>query len=337
MLSYVVRRVVAMLLMLVALSMVVFGLFQVLPADPAALTCGKSCTPVVIAANRRRLGYDRPVTEQYARFVSAIFVGRDYGVGRARFHCDAPCLGHSFARGVDVRPLLVERMGVTAQEAVGGFVLWIAVGVGGGVLAALWHRRWPDRTLMSLSLLGYSFPDFFIGLLLLYFVVFRFHVMSLPGVHALPRGPRGLVALDAAAVGDAGGQQRGVLHAADPHAGARHDGRGLRADGAQQGARAGRGDRSARAAGRPDAGGHRRGHRPGRAARRRRDRRAGVRPARARAPGAGLGRHLRPAAHRRHRAARCGVRDRREPRGRPALRGARPARPPDLSPCGSCC
>ncbi|WP_460445895.1 ABC transporter permease [Angustibacter aerolatus] len=180
MLSYVVRRVVAMLLMLVALSMVVFGLFQVLPADPAALTCGKSCTPVVIAANRRRLGYDRPVTEQYARFVSAIFVGRDYGVGRARFHCDAPCLGHSFARGVDVRPLLVERMGVTAQEAVGGFVLWIAVGVGGGVLAALWHRRWPDRTLMSLSLLGYSFPDFFIGLLLLYFVVFRFHVMSYP-------------------------------------------------------------------------------------------------------------------------------------------------------------
>ena len=46
--TYIIRRVVAMILMLVALSVIVFLLFQALPADPASLTCGKSCSPQVI-------------------------------------------------------------------------------------------------------------------------------------------------------------------------------------------------------------------------------------------------------------------------------------------------
>ena len=63
--SYIVRRLVAMVLMLIALSMIVFLLFNALPADPARLTCGKACTPQVIEANRHRLGLDKPLYEQY--------------------------------------------------------------------------------------------------------------------------------------------------------------------------------------------------------------------------------------------------------------------------------
>ena len=65
--AYIVRRLVAMVLMLIALSMITFLLFNALPADPARLTCGKACTPQVIEANRHRLGLDKPLYEQYAR------------------------------------------------------------------------------------------------------------------------------------------------------------------------------------------------------------------------------------------------------------------------------
>lgn len=69
MLGYVVKRFGSMIVMLAGLSVLVFLLFSVLPTDPARLTCGKSCTDDVIAANRVRLGLDKPVAEQYAIWV----------------------------------------------------------------------------------------------------------------------------------------------------------------------------------------------------------------------------------------------------------------------------
>ncbi len=65
--SYIARRMVAMVLMLIALSMIVFLLFNALPADPARLTCGKACTPAVIEANRVRLGLDKPLVRAVRR------------------------------------------------------------------------------------------------------------------------------------------------------------------------------------------------------------------------------------------------------------------------------
>ena len=65
--------------MLLLLTLVVFLLFSVLPTDPARLTCGKACTPVIIEANRHRLGLDLPVWQQYWEFLKGLFVGRTYG------------------------------------------------------------------------------------------------------------------------------------------------------------------------------------------------------------------------------------------------------------------
>ena len=83
--AYIVRRLIAMVLMLIALSMITFLLFNALPADPARLTCGKACTPQVIEANRHRLGLDKPLYEQYVDFAKGIFAGRTYGSGTATF------------------------------------------------------------------------------------------------------------------------------------------------------------------------------------------------------------------------------------------------------------
>ncbi|MGN6242741.1 MAG: ABC transporter permease [Motilibacteraceae bacterium] len=188
--TYLLRRVVAMFLMLIALSIVTFLLFAALPVDPAALTCGKSCSPQVIAQNRVRLGLDKPLTVQYEQFVKGIFVGRTYGSGTATFECPAPCLGYSFRQGENVTTLIVKRLPVTAALAVGACILWLLAGVSVGILAALRRGRWQDRTSMGIALVGYSFPSFFIGLLLLFFIIIKF---SLPYPSYVPfsQDPKG--------------------------------------------------------------------------------------------------------------------------------------------------
>jgi peptide/nickel transport system permease protein len=168
--AYIVRRLIAMVLMLIALSMITFLLFNALPADPARLTCGKACTPQVIEANRHRLGLDKPLHEQYGAFVKGIFAGRTYGSGTQTFECDTPCLGYSFRKQAEVTDLIVDRLPVTGQLALGAFVLWIVVGVSVGVVAALKRGKWQGRTIMGAALTGYSFPSFFIALLLIFFV-----------------------------------------------------------------------------------------------------------------------------------------------------------------------
>jgi peptide/nickel transport system permease protein len=176
--AYIIRRLVAMVLMLIALSMIVFLIFNALPADPARLTCGKACTPQVIEANRHRLGLDKPLVNQYTDFVKGIFVGRTYGEGRVQFECHVPCLGYSFRKGEQVTDLLKDRFPVTATLALGGFVMWIVTGVSVGIIAALKRGKWQDRTIMGLALVGYSFPSFFIGLLLLFFVKIKWGLLG---------------------------------------------------------------------------------------------------------------------------------------------------------------
>jgi peptide/nickel transport system permease protein len=178
--AYVVRRVTLLFGMLIALSMIVFLLFAALPADPAALTCGKSCTPQIIAANRVRLGLDKPLVVQYANFVKGLFVGTTYGTGQAQFSCPAPSLGYSFRQGECVTDLLKSRIPVTISLAVGAFVLWMFFGILSGIIAALRRGRWQDRTLTGLALVGYSFPSFFIGLLLIFFVVIKWGILPYP-------------------------------------------------------------------------------------------------------------------------------------------------------------
>jgi peptide/nickel transport system permease protein len=179
--AYIVRRLIAMVLMLIALSMIVFLIFNALPADPARLTCGKSCSPQIIAANRHRLGLDQPLATQYVEFVKGIFVGRTYGEGKATFSCHVPCLGYSFRKGEQVTDLLWSRFPITFQLALGAFILWIVAGVSAGILAALRRGKWQDRSIMGVALVGYSFPSFFIGLLLVYFVQIKWGIIGFGG------------------------------------------------------------------------------------------------------------------------------------------------------------
>ena len=178
MLKYLARRVSATILVLTLVSMSVFMIFAVLPMDPAALTCGKACSPVVIEGNRHRLGLDVPVQVQYGRFVKGLFVGREYGEGAAAFTCPAPAFGYSFNRHECVTQLVGEAFPVTFSLAIGAFVLWMSVGIGLGVLAARKRNQWQDRLATAFVLVGTSLPTFISGILILIFVALKFGLVN---------------------------------------------------------------------------------------------------------------------------------------------------------------
>jgi peptide/nickel transport system permease protein len=120
------------------------------------------------------------VWQQYWNFLKGLFVGRTYGSGTQTFDCSAPCLGYSFKRGEEVTVLIKDRFPATMWLALGAFVLWIIVGVSVGIYAALRRGKWQDKTVMTISLVGYSLPSFFIGLILLFFVVLRWQLLPYP-------------------------------------------------------------------------------------------------------------------------------------------------------------
>jgi peptide/nickel transport system permease protein len=179
--GYLVHRFLGMLLLLFLLSISVFFLFSILPGDPARLTCGKACTPQIIAANRHHLGLDEPVLTQYQKFVTGLFVGRTFSEDSPDpIECNAPCLGYSFERNEEVLHLIVRNAPVTFWLAIGAFLLWLAAGISLGILAALRRGQWVDRVIMAVSLTGYSLPSFFIGLILIFFVIIKWGWLPFP-------------------------------------------------------------------------------------------------------------------------------------------------------------
>jgi peptide/nickel transport system permease protein len=170
-----------MLLLLFLVSVSVFFLFSILPGDPARLTCGKACSPAIIESNRHRLGLDEPPLTQYVKFVSGIFVGRTFSPDSPEpIKCDAPCLGYSFSRQEQVMSMITRAAPVTFFLAVGAFVIWIVVGLTLGIIAALNRARWGDRLIMGISLIGYSMPSFFLGLVLVFFVIIKWQFLPFP-------------------------------------------------------------------------------------------------------------------------------------------------------------
>ena len=181
MVGYLIRRVTLMVALLFLVTVAVFVLFNLVPGDPARLYCGKSCTPAVIDAIHTRMELDIPMVEQYTRFVSGIFFGRTFSPTSPQpIECEAPCLGYSYDKHTEVLSLITRAAPVTFYLAIGAFVVWLVVGISFGIFAALKRGRWPDRLVIGLSLVGYSMPSFFIGLLLYVFVIISLKLLPRP-------------------------------------------------------------------------------------------------------------------------------------------------------------
>ncbi|MEW1696749.1 ABC transporter permease [Streptomyces sp. NPDC093249] len=172
MLAYIVRRLFAVAVMLLVVTLVTLSIFFLIPkltgSDPAAMFVGKQADPASIEGIRQKLGLDEPILVQFWHFVSGIFVGRDYTGGGDTIHCAAPCFGYSFKTEQDVWAMLVDRIPVTLSMVLGAAVLWLVMGVSTGIVSALKRGTLIDRAAMVTALAGVSLPIYFTAMLALF-------------------------------------------------------------------------------------------------------------------------------------------------------------------------
>ncbi len=199
MFAFTVRRLVSAFVMLIIVSIVTFSLFVALPTNPARLACGQRCTPEIVENVSHTLGYDQSLPRQYGAFVSGIFSERKFPDDPVQernapdtiVHCPAPCLGYSYAQSRPVTDMIKEALPITVSIAFVAFVMWMVVGVSLGIVAALTRGTWLDRGLVGASLVGYSLPTFFLGLLLLNFVAISWGLWPVPSYVPLREDPVG--------------------------------------------------------------------------------------------------------------------------------------------------
>src|SRR5262245_13766603 len=139
--TYIIRRLIGAVLMLVIVSMITFAIFFVVPRisgatgeDLASRYVGRTFSEEQIAVAAERLGFNDPLPIQYGRWVKAIVVGADYDYGTGVERCPAPCFGYSFINRSPVWPDLLDRMPVTFSLALGASIIWLISGVAVGVL-----------------------------------------------------------------------------------------------------------------------------------------------------------------------------------------------------------
>jgi peptide/nickel transport system permease protein len=179
---YVIRRLLAAVLLLFVVSAVVFAIFFIVPRwagatsdDLASRYVGKTADAAQVHQMAQKLGFTDPIWVQYAHFAKGIVAGADYSTGPTTVHCPAPCFGYSFITQNPVWPELTDRLTVTVSLAAGAALIWLLTGVATGVLSALRKGTVFDRAAMGVALAGVSLPIFFTGLLSLSIFSYGLH------------------------------------------------------------------------------------------------------------------------------------------------------------------
>jgi peptide/nickel transport system permease protein len=183
--TFIIRRLFATVLLLIIVSMITFAIFFLLPRlagqttyDLAAQYVGKNPIPSQIHAVEIRLGLNEPLPVQFGRFLKGIVAGENYTDGASVVHCPAPCLGYSWKSQQPVWPLLTSNIPVTLSLAAGAAVIWLFSGVAIGVVSALKRGSFVDRLSMATALAGVSLPIFFTGAVALLLFSFHWHIFN---------------------------------------------------------------------------------------------------------------------------------------------------------------
>ena len=164
---YLVRRLLWAVLLFVAVTIVAYVLFFVIPADPARQFAGKGATPDTVEKARHYLGLDRPIYVQYARFLDRLVVHRD--------------LGHSWHNRESVNRIVGDAAPVTASLVIGGAIFWLCLSIPIGVLSAVRRGSLLDRGATSFVLIGISAHPVWIGLIFAYLFGYRWHLTPITG------------------------------------------------------------------------------------------------------------------------------------------------------------
>lgn len=167
-----------------AVAALTFAMVHLVPGDPARALAGPQADPATLLRIRKELGLDDPILSQFGRYLWGILQG-DWGV--------------SFVTKRPVLASIWERFPATAALAFAALGVYLVVGGGLGVMAALRRGSWIDRLASGFAILGYALPTFWIGTLLLVALAFWVPIFPLYG-----SGTVGHLVLPAITLGIAG-------------------------------------------------------------------------------------------------------------------------------------
>lgn len=152
--TWLLRRLAGIVPTLFLTWTIVFVVLQFIPGDPVMLALGGTpASDEVIDNERRRLGLDRPIHEQYLNFLAKMATGD---------------LGTSYQAKQPVTAMIAERVRPSLELALGGLLVGVSLGILLGIFAGLRPHGWVDTTLMSVALIGVSLPSFWIGMVLIH-------------------------------------------------------------------------------------------------------------------------------------------------------------------------
>jgi peptide/nickel transport system permease protein len=166
MLRIIANRVLVAIPTLILVSMLIFGLQKMLPGDPVLALAGEDQNPQVIATLRLKYHLDQPVPVQYVLWVRDVLRGD---------------LGTSLRTDVPVTHLIAQKLPVTLQLAVMGMLFALGIGIPFGVVSAAGKGGPFDYGANVLALSGMSIPNFWLGILLIFLVSVRWHLLPSSG------------------------------------------------------------------------------------------------------------------------------------------------------------
>ena len=177
MVRYVIRRLLWAVVLCVAVTVITYVIFFIIPSDPATLAAGKNARPADIVRVRHYLGLDKSIPEQYGLFVKRLVVDQS--------------LGRSFVNRRSVRTMVTQGAPVTASLVFGGALLWMILAIPIGILSALRPRSLVDRSTMVFVLIGISLPVVWIGLILQWSIGFKWGILPNAGYCDMINPPAG--------------------------------------------------------------------------------------------------------------------------------------------------
>ena len=171
---FVVRRLTGMVLVLFAVSLVTFAIFNVIPnSDPAQRLAGKNATPVLVKSIEEDWGFDESLPVQYWETMKKIFTGELI----------------SYSESLNVDEKIVEGIPATFSLCIGAAVIWLFFGVLFGYLSALKPGGWLDRLLTVISVGGISLPSFLLAAIFLYLLTFKLELFPASSYVPLTENP----------------------------------------------------------------------------------------------------------------------------------------------------
>src|SRR5204862_4025442 len=174
MVAFLFRRLLGMVIVLFAVSFIVYLVFFKIPGgDPAQRIAGRTATAANIAAIQDKLGLNQPFYVQWYKMMEQLFTGKLV----------------SYTDQLSVASQIKQGIPVTFSLCIGAAIIWLFFGILVGVIAAITAGRWSDRLITVLALVGISMPVFFLGIVMRYLLAEKTSIFPDSGYVALTKDP----------------------------------------------------------------------------------------------------------------------------------------------------